>query len=589
MLGQPVSQTLLGSQLQILAQSHLDQARVQKAMQHVEMALVLYDQAKVTFKHAADAYKLAPPLSEVKNAFNQACTLQSAETKALRQRIAEVYFERAQLLEKLGNTDKAQASYRKAKAWGQLDVAAQPESRLVEAVFLSSTPTSHFLAAIQSGGMLPPSPQLAISNASSPIPAETPSILCEPTRNTASLLHFDIGDEEKNKLVNLLFEKTLQTFHELKLSSVLPSAFLVYAHENPHYGTADAGTSKFLINQLFELGVNIYSDQTPKGRQAQASFSTRQDAARTDDILTSQLCLLPTAIDSIQPIDKVIVCSSQVLGHYLQWKHYPAFCKELKAAYGTAQQNSTQAEAKIRQVVNTYVKYPGFHHVLTEMAFLKIRAEYLEHHGIIPVSLSEDGYKSCCQDFIQATTVRIEDMPRFVSQQASGQQVYENQGRHLVFFKVLERLLARHDAEALLRVFWTGYADLIRRLNGSAAVPQVADYLPEWDRLFESVRVTLRTLKEQVGVHELHTALTRYASLDRLAIQRLSGPPLPMKDCYINLAVVEYESVLKKEEKSKEVEESVAKEEEKVASSIFHRLPSVEAIASNQQKLVPLE
>ncbi len=583
MLGQPISQTLLIRQAQVMAQSYLDQARMQgESKEHPKWALALYGQAKAIFKYTADEQGILP-LAEAKNALNQARTSQTAEAETLRQRIAEIYFERAQLLEKLGKADKAQASYHKAAAWGHLEVADQPSRKLAEAALHSAALMGSSLATIQSGGTLPPSPQQDISHSSSPIPAEIPSILFEPAQNAESSLYLATGVEEKNKLVNLLFEKTLQTFQEMKLGSVLPSAFLVYAHDNSHYGTADAATSKFLIHQLFELGINMYSDQTPKGRQAQASFSTPQDAARTDDILTSQLCLLPTAIGSIQSVEKVIICSSQVLGHYLQWEHYPAYCQELKAAYGLGldKQNPTQVEAQIRQVVNTYVGYTGFHHVLTEMAFLKIRAEYLDQHGIIPVSLSADGYNSCCQDFIQATTVRIEDMPRFASQQASGQQVYEDQGRHLVFFKVLERLLARHDAEALLRVFWTGYADLIKRLNNEAASLQLADYLPVWDRLFKSVRATLQTLKEQVGAQELQTALTRYASLDRLAIQRLSGPALAMKNCYINLAIVEHER--------KEEEETEEGKEKEMAPSPLQRLPSSEAIASNSQKLIPLK
>ncbi len=562
------SQTLLIRQAQVMAQSYLDQARIQKESENSKWALALYGQAKVIFRYTADEMGVLP-LTEAKSALNQARTSQTAEAETLRQRIAEIYFERAQLLEKLGKADKAQASYHKAKAWGHLEVADQPSRKLAEAALPPTALMGSSLATIQSGGTLPPSSQQAISNSSSPIPAEIPSILFEPAQNTASPLHLATGVEEKNKLVNLLFKKTLETFQELKLESVLPSAFVVYAHDNPHYGTADDRTAKFLIQQLFELGINMYSDQTPKGRQAQASFSTPQDAARTDDILTSQLCLLPTAIGSIQPVDKVMVCSSQVLGHYLQWKHYPAYCQELKAAYGLGldKQNPTQVEAQIRQVVNTYVGYTGFHHVLTEMAFLKIRAEYLAQHGIIPVSLSADGYTSCCQDFIQATTVRIEDMPRFASQQASGQRVYEDQGRHLVFFKVLERLLARHDAEALLRVFWTGYADLIKRLNNEATSPQIADYLPVWDRLFKSVRATLQTLKEQVDAQELQTALTRYASLDRLAIQRVSGEALSLEDCYVNLAIVE--SMQQREQEKKRLEEKLA---------VFQRMSSYEQV-----------
>jgi hypothetical protein len=54
-------------------------------------------------------------------------------------------------------------------------------------------------------------------------------------------------------------------------------------------------------------------------------------------------------------------------------------------------------------VVHTYSQQAGFHHVLAEMAFLKIRTDYLDQHGIIPVSLCANGYASCFQDFVKAT------------------------------------------------------------------------------------------------------------------------------------------------------------------------------------------
>ncbi|KAG0007953.1 hypothetical protein BGZ81_004455, partial [Podila clonocystis] len=153
-------------------------------------------------------------------------------------------------------------------------------------------------------------------------------------------------------------------------------------------------------------------------------------------------------------------------------------------------------------------------------------------------------------------------MARFTSKQASGEAVYENQGRHLVFFKVLERLLAQHDVEVLLSAFWTGYADWIKRLNSEAAIPTASAYLPIWDGITQQAQQALKALQEKVDAHELRTALTRYASMDRLAIQRLSGPPLSMEHCYINLAVVEHEKekVLEEEEKLKQEEKEKLKE-----------------------------
>ncbi|UUM21120.1 HEAT repeat domain-containing protein [Mycoavidus sp. SF9855] len=530
-------------------------------------------------------------LSQMKKALRKADAAETLADQTLRDKIAVVYFEHGKVLDQLGQHNRAQASYKKAQKWGHPGLAPQSSILSASAALPPAALTNRSLITAQTSETLHVPALSSAANPSSAISADIPSTLSEPVQNAALSPRILEGIEEKNDLVNELFIETLKTFQNLDLSSVWPSAFLVYAHDNPHYGMADAGTAKFLIEHLVKLGVNLYSDQRPKGLQAPAALSTRADAARVDDILTSQLCLLPTAIGAIKPVDKVIVCGSQVLGHYLQWgeagKHYQAYCADLKKAYGLAQQNPAQAETEIRTVVNTYSQQADFHHVLTEMAFLKIRTDYLDQHGIIPVSLSANGYELCVQDFVKATTVRIEDMPRFASQQASGQAVYQQQGRHLVFFKLLERLLAQNGAEALLRTFWTAYADLIKRLNSEASAPKAAEYVRVWGQISQSVQATLQALQEQVNEHELHTALTRYVSLDRLAIQRLSGPPLSMKHCYINLAIVEHKKIRKEEEKPKEGEENKLKEE--AAQNHFHRLPSFETIDSNQQKLVPLE
>ncbi len=569
----PISQTQVINQVQVLAQNNLYQARFHKGALNFDMALVFYDQAKAAFKNIAGDL----PLSKIKDALNQARMPQTTKDEDLRRHIAEIYFERAQLLEKLDKTEKAQASYKKARAWGHPDVEA-----LLSSLTSHQATSSHTLQLKGPPGKTSDTPHSA-TRSPSIFGSQTSSTLFDPEQdnNLSAPLLKDI--EEKNALIDLLFANTLQTFQALNLSAVLPSAFLVYAHDNFAYGVADAGTAKFLIQDLFKLGVNLYSDQTPKGLQTQASFSTREDAAKVDDILTSQLCLLPTAVGTIKPVDKVIVCGSQVLGHYLQWgeagQRYQAYCEALKAAYGFGQQNPAQAEAEIRKVVNIYSKQPGFHHVLTEMAFLKIRADYLEQHGIIPISLCTDGYELCFADFINATTVRIEDIPRFAALNESGKEVYENQGRHLVLFKLLEKLLARNDAETLLHTFWTEYSQLIARLSNEASAPKASEYLPVWEKISLKVRTKLQELQTQVDLYELRNALTRYISLDRLAIQRLSGPPLSMKDCYVNLAVVECKQV-NKEEEPKEIRNPY---------NNFDHLRSDEANNSNNHKLISLE
>ncbi len=154
MLGNPISQTLIGKQLQVQAQSYLEQARLHMTVQSLEMALALYDQAKVTFRHAADAHHLVP-LSKVKGALNQARMPQTPEEEVLRQRIAEVYFERGELLKKLGKTDKAQASYKKAQDWGHESI----ESGLIafteyDKPILAQTVTPASMSAEEKGELL---------------------------------------------------------------------------------------------------------------------------------------------------------------------------------------------------------------------------------------------------------------------------------------------------------------------------------------------------------------------------------------------------------------------------------------------------
>ncbi len=170
-------------------------------------------------------------LIAIKECFYPSTDSAPPEEDALRQRIAEVYFERAELLEKLGKTAKAQASYKKARAWGHEGI--QPDSTLpVMSLFTSSAPT------------------LAQTVQPSAMPAQS-----------------------KSELVDYLFEKAMLALGALEVSNK-PSLFLVYAHDSndPVHGKAEASTSKYLINKLSKIQVNLYSDQTPMGK----NIPTRQ-------------------------------------------------------------------------------------------------------------------------------------------------------------------------------------------------------------------------------------------------------------------------------------------------------------------------
>ncbi len=494
MLSQAASQALLVKQAQGLAQSYLGQAQLHEELQHTEWALALYGQAKVTFKYIADAQQVFP-LAEAKSVLNQARTGQTTEAEALRQQIAEVYVERAKLLQKLGKIDKAQASIKKAKAWGYQDITALSDSGQAEAEEKTTETEQGRKAAIVSFESPPVLIQMALLTQSPPVLSFT----------------------EKSALLDRLFEKAISMLASLRIPNK-PSLFLVYAHNNPTYGQAEADTARYFIEKLSQICVNLYSDQTPLGQPYSESLRKQKHDGRIEDIVTSQLCLLPTQlIEDVAPVDKVVVCCSEVLGNYLKWPDYQKFYQALRVAYATDQAsystNSVQARASaIRKVVETFSQQQAnFHHVLTEMAFLQIREEHLkDQHGVISVPLTPQSHASCLEKFIQNTAVRIGDIPRIEVQAQTGQQVYPNQSRHKVLFKLIERLLVGNDeAKTLLDKFWLGYDNLVARLKKATSTLGAL----EFDKLVEDIIKDFRAalLRQLALIVEESQAMQRQA------------------------------------------------------------------------------
>ncbi|UUM22297.1 NACHT domain-containing NTPase [Mycoavidus sp. SF9855] len=435
---------------------------------------------------------------------------------------------------------------------------------------------------------------LALSNAIKPDFFEKCSSLSELV-----LVQTVTPTEEKSGLVEYLFEKALSTLGSLEIANK-PSLFLVYAHDNPDpkYGQAEAYTSKYLIEKLSNIrGVNLYSDQTPMGQTYSSSTEELKEDGKLEDILTNQLCLLPARLrNDVKPVNKVVVCCSEVLGRYLEWSHYEDFYQELRAAY--LKDCEQQGSSAIREVVKKFSqeqKYKaGFHHVLTEIAFLQIRAEHWQdQHGIIPVSLTPNSYEQCLAHFIPATTVRMEDMPRLDAQTKAG-EVYPNQSRHGVLFKLIERVLVNSDeAQTFLNKFWQGYNECISRLSKEPSMPGKLEFIKLVDSIFDDIDRELRSQLLQVlqqhknivgklrppNLSDLRGALYQHYQRSNLSIQRISGQTVSLDDCYINLAIVESQAQREKD-----------KEELKKQAKIFERLPSSERLeATNQNKLIPLD
>ncbi|UAW63851.1 NACHT domain-containing protein [Mycoavidus sp. HKI] len=446
-----------------------------------KIALVLCDDAEAS-------------LSQMKKAVKKALAPETLADQTLRDKIATVYFEHGKVLDKLGQPDRAQTSYKKAKKWGHEET--KPATTMpVMPLFMNSA-----------------------------------SAVTQAATSTS------MSAQAKSDLVDYLFEKALLTLSSLEVSNK-PSLFLVYAHDNPNLKHPDlkqveakASTSKYLIEKLSQIrGLTLYSDQTPIGQAYLSSDENLKEDGKLEDILTNQLCLLPHQLRAdVKPVDKVIVCCSDVLGGYLKEQSYKEFCDELKTAYEKdreayvkdSKQKSTTA---LREVVKKFSEEEdykaGFHHVLTEMAFLEIRAKYREgQHGIIPVSLTPNSYDYCLKDFIRSTTVRMEDSLRFDLQAKKGEEIYLNQGSHGVLFKVIERLLAgSNEAKTFLDKFWTGHSHVISRLKSDANFGKL-EFAKLLDGIFDDIRTTLHKQLAST-VQQEHEQLQAFRADPRTALK----------------------------------------------------------------------
>ncbi|KAI1108408.1 hypothetical protein F5Y14DRAFT_84773 [Nemania sp. NC0429] len=163
-----------------------------------------------------------------------------------------------------------------------------------------------------------------------------------------------------------------------------PALFIVYAHENGEYGKANADYVRNVIRWLAAIRSQTASDKAPLLRPPENGQS---DPASVHNILDNQFRLLPRSSSS--SVDKVIVFGSEVLRRYRQHPFAGGYIQELQTIYEKARPEDR--ESKIRTLVETRCKEVGFHHVLTELAFLQIRKDgHNKSHGTIPIVLSGD-------------------------------------------------------------------------------------------------------------------------------------------------------------------------------------------------------
>jgi hypothetical protein len=157
----------------------------------------------------------------------------------------------------------------------------------------------------------------------------------------------------------------------------------VYAHENEDVGEANSQYVKNIIDWLKIIRAPNLSDKSPL-----LLWSENDTNPAVDDILSNQMRLLP-ASDSSDKVKKVILCVSQVLRKYCEDTFASRYIAQIQELYKTQKQNMQEFEKRMRELVKTQLKANGFHHVLTEIAFLEIRRLDCNNggDGIIPITL----------------------------------------------------------------------------------------------------------------------------------------------------------------------------------------------------------
>ncbi|KAI0893147.1 hypothetical protein F4806DRAFT_211061 [Annulohypoxylon nitens] len=211
-----------------------------------------------------------------------------------------------------------------------------------------------------------------------------------------------------------------------------PTSFIVYAHDNESNGIANADSVKLLIKWFKAIRARVYSDKNLD--LVHAPRPTADQAIR--DILSNQFCLLPQSAAPRSNVDKVILCGSQTLEIYCESSFAGEYHDAIKEAYREARAESLDEEAlqkHIRHVIRRWNHRYGFHHVLTELAFLEIRAsEENGNKSIIPVALNGNNESLIKYlPFLEPTNLALKLDPE--------------KGLYMLFFKIVQQISPRNN------------------------------------------------------------------------------------------------------------------------------------------------
>ncbi|KAG8156911.1 hypothetical protein KVR01_013324 [Diaporthe batatas] len=236
-----------------------------------------------------------------------------------------------------------------------------------------------------------------------------------------------------------LFDEVLEQLARCDLFSNTtlgkPTIFPVYAHRNDAVGIAHDKCVHDLISWFQKINAGILSDKSA----LPPLTSDQDDSSAQRNIIANQIRLLPLG-DNARPdgtgtrcIDKVLVCGSGVLEGYCTTPYASQYIDQVVNICNSHDVTSdVTLKSQIQDFVHGETSKDGFHHVLTEVAFLRVRKLHRPgRHGMVPVSLNGAHHLPYLSVFGDSDIT-------FKLKSTSAAD------KHALFFQLLEQLFVQH-------------------------------------------------------------------------------------------------------------------------------------------------
>ncbi|KAI1117160.1 hypothetical protein F5Y14DRAFT_20057 [Nemania sp. NC0429] len=249
-------------------------------------------------------------------------------------------------------------------------------------------------------------------------------------------------------------------------SATSPSLFVVYAHDKKEEAAANPNVAVAIINWLRKIQARAYSDLYPLSNTLCEERENGTESVA--NILSNQFCILPgtSKYGVVNSVDKVIVCGSELLKKYVEDKFSGPYIETIRETYERARyQDPNERQNEIRTVVESHCRKEAFHHVLTELAFIKLRY-FHDSNGksIIPVVLSGNPVPStgCGMEylpFLDGTDLRLKLQP-----------AAPLADQHKLFFKLLMQISP--DLTPFIQLIQDGYEDAHKELSQTTTLTE---------------------------------------------------------------------------------------------------------------------